>query len=178
MNCCKKTPAVLFICMGNICRSAAAEAVLKKFASNKGVVIDIDSAGIIGYHAGERADIRMIEMAYARGYKITSISRQVMPSDFEKFNYIIAMDNYNVRELKVVAYKAAQIYGNDDSREQKYDYYISKISKLTDYCSVEFCRNNGNSTEVPDPYYGGTTGFLFVLDMLEDASEKILEKLF
>lgn len=167
---------ILFICMGNICRSAAAEAVLKKAVEDKGLENEyfIDSAGIIGYHAGERADRRMIEAAYARGYRITSVSRQVRPEDFEKFDRIIAMDDSNVRGLKEVARQAASIYGH--GRSSAYDFYISKISKLTDFCTPGFLQANGMPTEVPDPYYGGAAGFQQVLDMLENSVISIIEK--
>ncbi len=157
----KKTN-ILFICMGNICRSAAAEAVLKKYLSNAKLdsACNVDSAGIISYHAGERADSRMIEHAFARGYSVTSISRPVTAADFAEFSHIIAMDNANVEGLKKVA------SSNED---------LAKISKLTDYCSPEFLRANGYPSEVPDPYYGGSHGFELVLDMLEDASTNILK---
>ncbi len=171
--------SVLFICMGNICRSAAAEAVLKRFVELDGQLVDceIDSAGIIGYHAGERADSRMIESAFKRGYKVTSISRQVTPSDFEKFDYIIAMDDSNVRGLRSVVSNAVEgIYDSLES-EKKNQEYLSKISKLTDYCTEEYLSTNGSPTEVPDPYYGGARGFELVLDMLEDASKNIIKEL-
>lgn len=169
---------ILFICMGNICRSAAAEAVLKKIAENKGVEKEyfIDSAGIIDYHAGERADRRMIESAYMRGYNITSISRQIRPEDFEKFHRIIAMDDSNVKGLKKVAGEAAAIYGNSHSSVSRYNSYLSKISKLIDFCTPEFLQANGLPTGVPDPYYGGAAGFHLVLDMLENAAVSIIEK--
>lgn len=169
---------ILFICMGNICRSAAAEAVLKKIAKDKGVENEyfIDSAGIIGYHAGERADRRMIESAYARGYRITSVSRQVRPEDFENFDRIIAMDDSNVKGLKEVARKAAVIYGKGAAAESGYNFYLSKISKLTDYCTPDFLQANGMPSGVPDPYYGGAAGFQLVLDMLENSAISIIEK--
>ena len=153
---------ILFICMGNICRSAAAEAVLKKYLSNAKLdsACNVDSAGIISYHAGERADSRMIEHAFARGYSVTSISRQVTTADFAEFSHIIAMDNANVEGLKKVATTSED---------------LAKISKLTDYSSLDFLRANGYPSEVPDPYYGGSYGFELVLDMLEDASTNILK---
>lgn len=164
---------ILFICMGNICRSAAAEAVLKKIAQEQGIAdrFLIDSAGIIGYHAGERADRRMTEAAWQRGYCITSISRQVTPEDFETFDYFIAMDDDNVQGLRTVARKAA------GENIRKHNCYISKISKLTDYCTEDFLRSHSMPNEVPDPYYGGTSGFYLVLDILEDAGNGILRKL-
>ena len=154
---------ILFVCLGNICRSAAAEAVLKKAAQDRGVSgeYEIDSAGISGYHAGERADKRMIEAALGRGYRVTSVSRPVTSGDLEHFDCIIAMDNHNVRDLKRMA----------RTEEQK-----KKIRKLTDFSSVGFRQKYG-MTEVPDPYYGGAAGFTLVLDMLEDAAGGILNDL-
>lgn len=160
---------ILFVCMGNICRSAAAEAVMKKYVEDNGLSGEyyIDSAGIIGYHAGERADARMRAAGAKRGYSVDSISRQVWSGDFEKFDLIIAMDNSNVADLK-------SIYGKSiKNRAAAGDSAVAKICKLTDFSSEEF-RNKYKMTEVPDPYYGGAQGFELVLDMLEDAMPFIL----
>lgn len=164
--------SILFVCMGNICRSAAAEGVLKKICEDKSVDITIDSAGTIGYHAGEKADKRMREFAFERGYRLESISREVIPQDFYKFDIIIAMDNNNVRDLRKVAHKAALLQNNG---EENYNLYDSKICKLTDYSSEEFLIKNGGLTEVPDPYYGGAAGFKLVMDILEDACANIAD---
>lgn len=148
---------VLFVCWGNICRSPSAEAVftavVKKYGLEK--EYEIDSAGTIAAHSGEPADARMQSHAIKRGYHLTSISRKVDANvDFDHFDYIIAMDNNNVSDL---------LYLSRDENDQK------KITKMTDYCS-----KYGDSS-VPDPYYGGATGFELVLDLLEDASEGLLK---
>ena len=143
---------ILFVCMGNICRSAAAEAVMKSFLEKRGEAdgFFVDSAGIIDYHTGERADARMRSAAAARGYNVDSIARQV--------DIIVAMDNSNVAALKRVAADAGQ---------------MAKIHKLTEFLSQEK-RIKYKMDEVPDPYYGGPKGFELVLDMLEEAMPGII----
>lgn len=150
---------VLFVCLGNICRSPAAEGVFTNKVKERGLeyAFEIDSAGTAGYHAGEPADKRMQQHALKRGYNLTSISRKFNPAvDFDKFDWVVAMDNENVSNLKRMA------RGPED---------VAKISKMTDF------RKIWNYTEIPDPYYGGYEGFELVLDLLEDACEGLLEKL-
>lgn len=119
--------------------------------------IQVDSAGTIGHHAGEPADRRMREHALGRGIELTSISRKVrFPQDFEQFDLIIAMDDNNFRDLKSL------------DPEGKFK---NKIVKMTQYCS------KFNDTFVPDPYYGGASGFEKVLDLLEDACSGLLQEL-
>lgn len=146
--------------MGNICRSAAAEAVMKKFLENRGesASFHVDSAGIIGYHTGERADPRMRSAAARRGYNVDSVARPVCREDFEISDIIIAMDNSNVAALGAMA----------DAGQK------AKIHKLTDFLPEEK-RIRYKTDEVPDPYYGGPKGFELVLDMLEDAMPGVLE---
>ena len=116
-----------------------------------------DSAGTIGYHAGEPADGRMRRSARQRGYDLTSISRKVNPAiDFEKFDLIVAMDDDNLRDLRAMDHDNA---------------YAAKMHKMTDFCRTR------NATYVPDPYYGGAQGFENVLDILEDACGGLLEKI-
>lgn len=146
---------VLFVCLGNICRSPSGEAVFRKIVSDHRLEqeIEIDSAGIIDYHEGNPADARMKEHAVLRGYKLTSISRPVKPKkDGEYFDYIIAMDKQNKKDLLNLLPKELH----------------QKIFMMND-----FSRNNMGES-VPDPYYGGSAGFELVLDMLEESCRGLL----
>ena len=147
---------VLFVCMGNICRSPAAEAVMKRFAEEFDVEVDVDSAGTHGYHVGERADTRMRNAAEERGYDITSIARQVSTDDLEdgRFDLVLAMDRDNYREL-------TQLAGAGKSH----------IRIFSDYLDDNW------PNDVPDPYYGEEEGFDEVLDMLEEGCPLILQTL-
>ena len=142
---------ILFVCLGNICRSPSAEAVFRGMVEKEGLAdrIEIDSAGLTDYHAGEPADERMQKHAQKRGYHLTSISRPVDPDvDFDHYDMIIAMDNQNIRDLERLAEGTPA---------------VNRIFKMTDFCSE--CQYD----EVPDPYYGGDEGFELVLDLLEQA---------
>lgn len=148
---------LLFVCMGNICRSPSAEAVMKKVVKDQGLedLFEIDSAGTIGYHVGEPADSRMQRHASHRGIKLTSISRKVNPMhDFEYFDYVIGMDDSNISDLYDMS-------TSDEARK--------KIYKMTDFCETK------NADSVPDPYYGGAQGFELVLDLLDDACNGLLK---
>jgi protein-tyrosine phosphatase len=149
---------IIFVCLGNICRSPAAEAVMCSLVDKEGVAdhFIIDSAGTYGGHAGSRADARMIRHAQKRGINITSISRQVNFSDFEDFDRIVAMDDNNFEDLWRMA----------PNKEQR-----RKIVRMTDFGTV------GNYKYVPDPYYGGDVGFELVLDILEVACRGLLTSL-
>ncbi len=150
-----KPANILFVCLGNICRSPAAEGVMKKLA--EGYPVTIDSAGTAGYHIGDLPDSRMRSHARKRGYDLTSNARQFDPMvDFEKFDYIIAMDKSNLYDLKMM------------DRNKKYQH---KLSLMTDYAQTM------DVYEVPDPYYGGSEGFEHVLDILEDSCKGLLKKL-
>ncbi len=143
---------ILFVCLGNICRSPCAEGIMKDLVKKKGRDSDfyIDSAGLYGGHAGASPDERMCKHASLRGYTLDSRARAFYPSaDFLEFDMIIGMDNQNIRQLGKLA-------ENDAER--------SKIFRMTD-----FCRKFTQYNVVPDPYYEGADGFELVLDLLEDA---------
>lgn len=141
---------ILFVCLGNICRSPSAEAVFKALVDKNGDSnnFEIDSAGTSAWHVGEKADARMRRHAKNRGINITSISRKFEVEDFDHFDYIIAMDQENLDNLK-------QLIRNKSD--------LDKIHMMTKF-SKKF-----NYGYVPDPYYGGDDGFDLVLDILEDA---------
>ncbi len=150
---------VLFVCLGNICRSPSAEAVFNALIEKYGLSEEIkcDSAGIASYHEGEPADYRMKQFAQKRGFHLTSISRPVDPkTDFDRFDYIIGMDRQNIRDLKSMA------------RNEK---DLAKIHLMTDFSLT------GQHNSVPDPYFGGAAGFELVLDILEDACEGLIQKI-
>lgn len=148
--------SLLFVCLGNICRSPSAEAIFKSMVDREGLgnEIEVDSAGILGVHSGDKADSRMRSHASKRGYNLESISRKFNPTiDFDKFDLIIGMDDENIADLKRMARSESD---------------LQKIHKMTDF-SVKF-----NYSVVPDPYYGGDKGFELVIDLLEDACSNLL----
>ncbi|XP_010686068.1 uncharacterized protein LOC104900354 [Beta vulgaris subsp. vulgaris] len=156
--------SVLFVCLGNICRSPAAEGVFRDMVTKKGLDsnFNIDSAGTIDFHEGNPADSRMISTAKRRGVEITSISRPIRPSDFRDFDLILAMDESN----KANILKALDGWKRRETLPPDAD---KKVKLMCSYCKKH------DETEVPDPYYGGQQGFEKVLDLLEDACESLLE---
>jgi protein-tyrosine phosphatase len=149
-------PSVLFVCLGNICRSPTAEAVFRQKASEAGLDIHIDSAGTSAAHAGEGPDRRSIAAGQIRGYSfLGQRSRRVTPEDFHAFDYILAMDESNLRNLKRLKPESAK-----------------HEPKLFLSFSEAYSEN-----EVPDPYYGGADGFDHVLDLIEDASAGLLAEI-
>lgn len=149
---------ILFVCLGNICRSPAAEEIMRRLVADAGLdkEIVLDSAGLIDYHEGEPADGRMRAHAARRGYQITHLSRPVRYDDFFDFDLIVGMDDRNISKLKALA------PGLDEER---------KVVRMTDYCRLKV------ADHVPDPYYGGASGFENVLDILEDACAGLLDTL-
>ena len=142
---------VLFVCMGNICRSPTAEGVLRHYLRANGLAdkVEVDSAGTHGYHVGEPPDGRTQKAAAARGYDLSQLrARKVAPQDIEYFDLILAMDKVNLDNLQRMA-------GRDGH---------DRIKLFMDYAK------NFDDEEVPDPYYGLGHGFDLVLDMVEDAS--------
>ena len=149
---------ILFVCMGNICRSPSAEGILLKKVQEKGLENNflIDSCGTHGYHEGQGPDQRSIEAALGRGIDIRNqISRLVVNSDFENFDYIISMDHRNMHTLKQIS----------DSK------YHHKLTLFLDYT------DDSEYIEVPDPYYGGDNGFKLVLDLLDKAADGLIRHL-
>ncbi len=143
---------ILFVCLGNICRSPMAEVAFQRILEREHAAdrFSIESAGLIAYHAGELPDSRMRYHAGKRGYTMTHRSRPFTRSDFDRFDMIIGMDDQNISGLH------NQAHTLDDTR---------KIFRITDFCQ------NINADHVPDPYYGGDQGFEYVIDLLEDACE-------
>ena len=149
---------ILFVCLGNICRSSSAEEIMRTLVKQAGLEqeIEIDSAGILNYHQGELPDSRMRMHAARRGYELTHRSRPVCTDDFFEFDWLIGMDDRNIQDLKDRA----------PSPEAE-----KKICRMTDFCRVK------QVDYVPDPYYGGAQGFENVLDILEDACSGLLEEI-
>lgn len=150
---------MLFVCLGNICRSPTAEGVFTKLVEDAGLIdrIQIDSAGTGGWHVGEAPDPRAQIAAKTRGYRLEHLrARQVFSGDFYKFDYLLAMDGDNLRNLKLLC-------------EEKV--HLDKAELLLNYAK------NFTETEVPDPYYGGDQGFNHVLDLIEDACQNLLQQI-
>ena len=145
--------SVLFVCMGNICRSPAAEGVFRDYVEQQGEADSyfIDSAGAIDYHSGNPADSRMRQAAATRGYTLESISRRVTREDLDEFDLIVAMDRDNLWNLE-------QLAGGRQSNLHLLGSFLP-----------EHRHNPEHAPEVPDPYYGGSQGFEEVLDMIERA---------
>ncbi len=149
---------ILFVCLGNICRSPAAEGVMTKMIQEKGLEDQYwcDSAGTAGYHSGARADPRMTSAASQRGYDLTSKARRFQKKDFEEFDYILTMDESNYEDVMA---------------QDSWDEYTDKVFRFRDFCTQH--KIDG----VPDPYYGGADGFDHVIDILEDGCANFLEKI-
>jgi protein-tyrosine phosphatase len=148
--------SILFVCLGNICRSPAAEGLFRRLVAERGLVAEIlvDSAGTSGYHAGEPPDSRMRGAAAARGVRLAGSARRVRSDDLERFDLIVAMDRINRRDLLALA----------GARDEA-------VRLLSDFLP------DGWPADVPDPYYGGEDGFERVLDMIAEACEPLLEHL-
>jgi len=152
---------VLFVCLGNICRSPTAEGIFRHIVNKNGLSDKflIDSAGTSAWHKGEDPDSRSTYYASLRGYELKGSSRPVLESDFEDFDIIIAMDTKNEFNLK------------KDSPKK----FHEKIKLMTDYCKVH--DSSFYPEGVPDPYQGGEDGFNLVLDLIEDSCTELFKEL-
>jgi protein-tyrosine phosphatase len=150
--------SVVFVCMGNICRSPTAEAVFRHYVESAGLAehILIDSAGTHDYHIGDKPDARAQRAAQQRGYDMSTLrGRQVGEEDFRSFDYVLAMDSANLAILQRITPPGSE------TRARLF---------------LEYARHH-TEREVPDPYYGGAEGFERVLDMVEDAAQGLLEEI-
>ncbi|WP_025541005.1 low molecular weight protein-tyrosine-phosphatase [Vibrio parahaemolyticus] len=146
---------ILVVCMGNICRSPTGEAVLRAKAEELGVDVDIDSAGTIGYHTGNTPDSRAMAAGKQRGYSFKGMrARQVSVQDFEDFDLVLAADKANLADLLDIC---------PAEHRHKVSLFLS--------------HSNSSYDDIPDPYYGGDDGFELVLDLIEEASVAVLQKL-
>jgi protein-tyrosine phosphatase len=151
-----KITSVLFVCMGNICRSPSAEAVFRHKAQAQGLALKIDSVGTLAAHQREKPDARSQKTGELRGYNFDNIrARKITLEDFETFDLILAMDRHNMDELKKIA--PAHLF--------------AKVHLFLDYTHNKECK------EVPDPYYGGANGFDWVLDLIEQGSDSLIRRL-
>jgi protein-tyrosine phosphatase len=153
-----QTIRILFVCMGNICRSPSAEGIFRDLIEREGLIdrFFVDSAGTHGYHVDEPPDPRAQETARGRGIDISGLrARQVVKSDFEAFDYLLAMDRYNYKLLSRAC---------PPHLSHKLRYFLEFAPHLA-------------TTEVPDPYYGGDHGFERVYDMMEDAAKGLIDAL-
>jgi protein-tyrosine phosphatase len=154
----ERKAGVLFVCTGNICRSPTAEGVFRHLARERGVLkaLRVESAGTHDYHVGEAPDARAVAHAARRGYDIARLrARQVSGEDFHDFDRILAMDHGHLRLLKSIAPAASP----------------ARISMFLDHSRRWY------GLDVPDPYYGASRGFEEVLDMVEEASARLLEEI-
>lgn len=148
---------ILFVCMGNICRSPTAEGVFKHLVRQRCLdgEIEVDSAGTHGYHVGEAPDTRTQRAAASRGYDLSNIrARKVAPQDLDYFDLVLAMDRHNIDSLEAIS---------SPEHRQKIKLFMNYSKSFDD-------------DEVPDPYYGLGHGFDLVLDMVEDASRGLLDE--
>jgi len=151
-----KTISVLFVCMGNICRSPTAQGVFRHLVEQEGLAHQIltDSAGTIGYHAGDQPDRRARQTALKRGVDLSDLrARRVRTEDFESFDYVIAMDRANYNDLLEIC---------PPNHEERLHLFLDFAPHLPE-------------DEVPDPYYGGVAGFDRVFDLVEAASRGLLQ---
>lgn len=150
---------VLFVCLGNICRSPLAEGIFKHQVKMAGLErkISVDSAGTSGWHIGDSPDPRSIDIAFKNGILLDSFGRKAIADDFLQFDYILAMDRDNYRDL--------------DNLQKSIKTSRAKLSLMRDYDET------GPGADVPDPYYGGDEGFKKVFEMLDRSCANLLEEI-
>ncbi|OGQ20771.1 MAG: protein-tyrosine-phosphatase [Deltaproteobacteria bacterium RBG_16_71_12] len=152
---------LLFVCSGNICRSPTAEGVLRHLAHAASLDVEVDSAGLGGWHTGEAPDPRTVRHAKARGYDLSTLrARQIAPADFLFFDRIYAMDQGHVRDLARLA---------PALHRAKVSLFLDVLARAADAAAI--------GHEVPDPYYGGAEGFDTVLDLVEAGCRAIVAEL-
>jgi len=149
---------ILFVCMGNICRSPTAEGVMRSLLREEGLedAVELDSAGTGGWHAGEPPDARATEAARRRGVVLEGAARQVTAADFEDFDLLVAMDRENLRDLLAIA-------PSEEAAE--------KVRLLREFDPASA---DAGDLDVPDPYYGGERGFERVLELVTAACRGLL----
>ncbi len=149
--------SILFVCLGNICRSPAADGVMRQKAAEAGLELDIDSAGIGGWHIGQLPDSRMRACGRRHGYDFNHHARQVSHEDFARFDIIMGMDAQNITDLKGLA----------KTEEER-----SKIRLMANYLT-----EHKGQASIPDPYYGDERDFEFALELIEDAADGIIAQI-
>jgi len=151
---------ILFVCLGNICRSPAAEGIFKQKIKDRDLenLFIVDSAGTGGWHVGNLADLRMRDAASSRGIELTSRSRKIEKNDLYEFDHILVMDKDNLHEVKLLNHDQLNLIN-------------SKIKLILSYSK------DSQLDEVPDPYYGGQNGFDKVLDLLDNAIDGLIDSL-
>ncbi|MBQ2322017.1 MAG: low molecular weight phosphotyrosine protein phosphatase [Bacteroidales bacterium] len=149
--------SLLFICLGNICRSPAADGVMRKLAEKEGLDLTIDSAAIGSWHIGSLPDSRMRACGRRHGYDFSHRARQVSPADFERFDLVFGMDEQNLADLRRLA----------STPEAK-----AKIRLMAD-----FLTDHPGQNSIPDPYYGDEADFEFALELIEDAARHIVKRI-
>jgi protein-tyrosine phosphatase len=150
---------VLFVCLGNICRSPLAEGIFKQRVNEEGLEnkIFVDSAGTSGWHIGQPPDPRSVDVAWQNGIELNSSGREAISDDFQKFDYIIAMDKNNYSDLKRLPGSTAE--------------GAARLYLMRDFDEI------GRGQDVPDPYYGGDDGFKYVFELLDRSCRNLLEEI-